>query len=68
MSARDPIDALTEALRLWGAGKVRPTPWDNLTESDREWWRKHARLVNSELEQRGFELVPTPAASGGTKA
>ena len=68
MTARDPIDALAEVLRIWQLGGLFRPLWENLEEFDREGWRVEARFVSGALDRRGFALVSSPAASGGTKA
>ena len=68
MTARDPIDALAEVLRIDLQGGVRRPLWREMDEDQREIWRIRARFVGDGLNRRGFALVPSPAASGGTKA
>ena len=67
MTARDPIDALAEVLRLWQLGGLFRPLWENLEEFDREGWRVEARFICDALNRREVDLVWTSAASGGSK-
>ena len=61
MTARDPIDALAEVLRIWCGGNRRPL-WPDLDEEVREMWCERARFVRGGVVRRGFTLVPTDSA------
>ena len=68
MTARDPIDALAEVLRMWKHGGVRRPIWQDLTEVDREIWREHRWFVRDALGRRDLAIVPVAVAYGETKA
>ena len=58
MTARDPIDALAEVLRIDRHGGTRRPLWSDLDEADRETWRDHARFMGNGMARRGFAIVP----------
>jgi len=68
MTARDPIDALAEVLRIDRHDGTRRPLWSDIDEAVREAWRDHARFVGNGMARRGFAIVPAAAVSGGTKA
>ena len=67
MTARDPIDALAEVLRIWQHVSHRPL-WSGMDDEAKEEWWERACFIRDALGRRDIALVPAPAASGGTKA
>ena len=68
MTARDPIDVLAEVLRIGHHGGMRRPLWQDMAQEHRDPWLRYAQFAKDGMARRGFELVPTSDASGGTKA